>query len=63
MRCHSQALTFKLKKDVPVADIEAMIAACGALYQDTLSTLRIGAMRCHSQALTIKLNKDVPPAG
>jgi len=26
MRCHSQALTFKLKKDVPVADIEAMIA-------------------------------------
>ena len=27
MRCPSQALTFKLKKDVPVADIEAMIAA------------------------------------
>ena len=27
MRCHSQALTFKLKKDVPVVDIEAMIAA------------------------------------
>jgi aspartate-semialdehyde dehydrogenase len=27
MRCHSQALTFKLKRDVPVADIEAMIAA------------------------------------
>jgi aspartate-semialdehyde dehydrogenase len=27
MRCHSQALTFKLKKDVPVADIEQMIAA------------------------------------
>jgi aspartate-semialdehyde dehydrogenase len=27
MRCHSQALTFKLKKDVPVADIEAMIAS------------------------------------
>jgi aspartate-semialdehyde dehydrogenase len=26
MRCHSQALTFKLKKDVPLADIEAMIA-------------------------------------
>jgi aspartate-semialdehyde dehydrogenase len=25
MRCHSQALTFKLKKEVPVADIEAMI--------------------------------------
>ena len=27
MRCHSQALTFKLRKDVPVADIEALIAA------------------------------------
>ena len=27
MRCHSQALTFKLRKDVPLADIEAMIAA------------------------------------
>jgi aspartate-semialdehyde dehydrogenase len=27
MRCHSQALTFKLKKDVPLADVEAMIAA------------------------------------
>ena len=26
MRCHSRALTFKLKKDVPLADIEAMIA-------------------------------------
>jgi aspartate-semialdehyde dehydrogenase len=30
MRCHSQALTFKLKKDVPVADIEAMLAADNA---------------------------------
>ncbi len=27
MRCHSQALTFKLKKDVPIADIEALLAA------------------------------------
>jgi aspartate-semialdehyde dehydrogenase len=27
MRCHSQALTFKLRKDVPLADLEAMIAA------------------------------------
>jgi hypothetical protein len=30
MRCHSQALTFKLNKDVPVADMEAMIAADNA---------------------------------
>jgi len=27
MRCHSQALTFKLKRNVPSADLEAMIAA------------------------------------
>jgi aspartate-semialdehyde dehydrogenase len=27
MRCHSQALLFKLKKDVPLADVEALIAA------------------------------------
>ncbi|TWO68967.1 aspartate-semialdehyde dehydrogenase [Caenimonas sedimenti] len=26
MRCHSQAMTFKLKKDVPLADIEALLA-------------------------------------
>ena len=25
MRCHSQALTFKLKRDVPLADIEALL--------------------------------------
>ncbi len=33
MRCHSQALTFKLKKDVPLADIEAMIAGDNAWVQ------------------------------
>jgi aspartate-semialdehyde dehydrogenase len=27
MRCHSQALTFKLNKNVPVADLEALMAA------------------------------------
>ena len=27
MRCHSQALTIKLRKDVPLAEIEAIIAA------------------------------------
>ncbi len=30
MRCHSQALTFKLKKDVPLADVEALIAGDNA---------------------------------
>ena len=27
MRCHSQALTFKLKKDVPLGEVEGLIAA------------------------------------
>src|SRR5690606_9631294 len=26
MRCHSQALTFKLNKDVPISDIEGIIS-------------------------------------
>jgi aspartate-semialdehyde dehydrogenase len=30
MRCHSQSLTFKLKRDVPLADLEALIAADNA---------------------------------
>ncbi len=30
MRCHSQALLFKLKREVPLADIEALIAADNA---------------------------------
>jgi aspartate-semialdehyde dehydrogenase len=30
MRCHSQALTFKLKKNVPLPDVEALIAADNA---------------------------------
>jgi aspartate-semialdehyde dehydrogenase len=30
MRCHSQAITFKLKRDVPLPDIEALIAADNA---------------------------------
>ncbi len=30
MRCHSQALTFKLKKDVPLADVEQLIASDNA---------------------------------
>jgi aspartate-semialdehyde dehydrogenase len=27
MRCHSQALTIKLRRDVPMADIEALVAS------------------------------------
>lgn len=38
MRCHSQALTFKLKRDVPLAEIEAMIAADNPWVQVVPST-------------------------
>ncbi|MBC7896045.1 MAG: aspartate-semialdehyde dehydrogenase [Cytophagaceae bacterium] len=44
MRCHSQALTIKLKRDIPLADVEAMIAADNAWVKvvpnDKESTLR-----------------------
>jgi aspartate-semialdehyde dehydrogenase len=33
MRCHSQALTIKLKRDVPVAEIESMLAAANPWVQ------------------------------
>ena len=44
MRCHSQALTFKLKKDVPLADIEALIAADNAWVKVVANT-REASMR------------------
>ncbi|HEX3141295.1 MAG TPA: aspartate-semialdehyde dehydrogenase [Rhizobacter sp.] len=44
MRCHSQALTFKLKKNVPLADIESMITNDNAWVKfvpnDRESTIR-----------------------
>jgi aspartate-semialdehyde dehydrogenase len=38
MRCHSQALTFKLKKDVPLAELEQMIAADNAWVKVVANT-------------------------
>ena len=38
MRCHSQALTFKLKKDVPLAEIEAMIKVDNAWVKVVANT-------------------------
>lgn len=44
MRCHSQALTIKLNKDVPIPDIEAMLAAANpwakVIPNDRESSLR-----------------------
>ncbi len=44
MRCHSQALTFKLKQDVPTSDIEAMIAADNA-WVKVVSNTREATLR------------------
>jgi len=44
MRCHSQSLTMRLKADVPLADIEAMIAADNAWVKVVPNT-RIDTVR------------------
>jgi aspartate-semialdehyde dehydrogenase len=44
MRCHSQSLTIKLKSDVPLADIEAMIAADNEWVRLVPNT-RVASMR------------------
>ncbi len=45
MRCHSQAVTFKLKKNVPTRDIEAMISADNAWVRVVPNT-REDTMKC-----------------
>jgi len=52
MRCHSQALTFKLKKNVPIADIEAMIAAHNAWVQVIPNTREATLARLTPVAVT-----------
>jgi aspartate-semialdehyde dehydrogenase len=51
MRCHSQAFTIKLKKDIPLADIEALLAENNAwvkvvpnLKEDTIKELTPAAV-------------------
>jgi len=44
MRCHSQSLTIRLKSDVPLADIEAMISADNAWVKVVPNT-RIDSVR------------------
>ena len=58
MRCHSQALSFKLKKDVPVADIEAMIAADNAWVKLVPNTREATVQQLTPVAVTGSL--DIP---
>ena len=58
MRCHSQALTFKLRKDVPLADLEAMIAADNAWVRVVPNTRDATLQRLTPVAVTGTL--DIP---
>ncbi len=58
MRCHSQALTFKLKKDVPVADIEAMIANDNAWVKLVPNTRE--ATLAHLTPVAVTDTLDIP---
>ena len=59
MRCHSQALTFKLKKNVPLADIEAMIAADNEWVQVVTNTREATLQHLTPVAVTGTMNIPV----
>jgi aspartate-semialdehyde dehydrogenase len=59
MRCHSQALLFKLKKDVPVADIEALIAADNAWVKVVPNTREASMRELTPVAVTGTMNIPV----
>ena len=52
MRCHSQALTLKLKKDVPLADIESMIAGDNEWVKVVPNTREASAQQLTPVAVT-----------
>jgi len=58
MRCHSQALTIKLKKDVPLSEIEAMLAAAND-WVKVIPNQREATMRELTPA-TVTGNLSVP---
>ncbi len=58
MRCHSQALTIKLKRDVPITDIEAMLAAANDWVEVVPNEKAVTLARLTPAAVTGTL--DVP---
>jgi len=56
MRCHSQALTFKLKKNVSCADVEALIAADNAWVKVVPNTREASMQNLTPVAVTGTLN-------
>ena len=59
MRCHSQAVTFKLKKNVSVSDIEAMISADNDWVQVVPNTREDSMKRLTPVAVTGTMNIPV----
>lgn len=58
MRCHSQALTFKLTQNVPLADIEAMIAADNP-WAKVIANTREETMK-HLTPVAVTGTMDIP---
>ena len=59
MRCHSQALTIKLKKDVPLTDITAMLAEANQWAKVIPSEREVSMRELTPAAVTGKLNVPV----
>ena len=59
MRCHSQSLTFKLNKNIPLADIEALIAADNQWVSVVLNTREASVKALTPVAVTGTMNIPV----
>ncbi|HYQ99202.1 MAG TPA: aspartate-semialdehyde dehydrogenase [Casimicrobiaceae bacterium] len=59
MRCHSQALTIKLRRDVPLAEIERMLAAANEWVRIVPNTREESLARLTPAAVTGKLEVPV----
>lgn len=59
MRCHSQALTIKLRRDVPLPEIEAMLAAANPWVRVVPNTREASLRELHPAAVTGKLEIPV----
>jgi aspartate-semialdehyde dehydrogenase len=58
MRCHSQALTIKLKRDIPLAEIEQMLAGANEWVRVVPNTRADSIARLTPAAVTGQL--DIP---
>ncbi len=59
MRCHSQALTIKLKRDVPLPEIEQMLAGANEWVRVVPNTREESIARLTPAAVTGKLEVPV----